>query len=98
MDWFNQLQRITTSPDNAARLMEALGHIDVATRLPLVTQPTLVMHSRNDGRVPYVNGRELAVGIPGARFVTLESQNHLLLEQEPAWPKFLAELRSFLAE
>jgi pimeloyl-ACP methyl ester carboxylesterase/DNA-binding SARP family transcriptional activator len=98
MDWFNELQRITTSPDNAARLLSALGDIDVRTRLPLVTQPTLVMHARNDARVPYANGRELAAGIPGARFVTLEGQNHLLLEQEPAWPKFLSELRAFLAE
>lgn len=98
MDWFNELQRITTSPDNAARLMTALGDIDVSGRLPLVTQPTLVLHARNDARVPFANGRELAAGIPGARFVTLESQNHLLLEQEPAWPRFLAELTAFLAE
>ena len=97
MDWLNELQRITTSPDNAARTLSAVGDINVAARLPLVTQPTLVMHARNDARVPYVNGRELAMGIPGAKFVTLESQNHLLLEQEPAWPRFLDEVRAFLA-
>jgi pimeloyl-ACP methyl ester carboxylesterase/DNA-binding SARP family transcriptional activator len=98
MDWFNQLQRLTTSPENAAKIMSAFGDIDVVDRLSLVTQPTLVLHARNDARVPYANGRQLAMGIPGARFVTLESQNHLLLEQEPAWPRFLAEVRAFLAE
>jgi pimeloyl-ACP methyl ester carboxylesterase len=98
MGWLNELQRITTSPDNAARLMNAFGDIDITGRLSRVTQPTLVMHARNDGRVPYANGRELAAGIKGARFVTLESRNHLLLEQDPAWPKFLAEIRAFLAE
>jgi pimeloyl-ACP methyl ester carboxylesterase/DNA-binding SARP family transcriptional activator len=98
MDWFNELQRVTTSPDNAARLLAALGEIDVMHRLSQVTQPTLVLHTRNDARVPYANGRMLAMGIPGAKFVTLESQNHLLLENEPAWPRFLAEVRAFLAE
>ena len=98
MDWFNQLQRMTTSPENAATLMRALGELDVADRLGLVTQPTLVLHARNDARIPYASGRQLAMGIPGARFVTLEGQNHLLLEQEPAWPRFLAEVRAFLAE
>lgn len=98
MDWFNELQRITTSPENAARILTAHGSIDVLDRLPLVTQPTLVMHARNEARVPYANGRQLAMGIPGAKFVTLEGQNHLLLEQEPAWPRFLAEMRAFLAE
>ena len=98
MDWFNELQRMTTSPENAARILSAHGDIDVLDRLSLVTQPTLVLHARNDTPVPYGNGRELAMGIPGARFVTLEGQNHLLLEQEPAWPRFLAEVRAFLAE
>jgi pimeloyl-ACP methyl ester carboxylesterase/DNA-binding SARP family transcriptional activator len=98
MDWFNELQRITTSPENAARLMDALGNIDVTSRLSAVNVPTLVVHARKDARVPLGNGRELASGIPGARFVTLESQNHILLEHEPAWPRFLAEVRAFLAE
>jgi pimeloyl-ACP methyl ester carboxylesterase/DNA-binding SARP family transcriptional activator len=98
MDWLNELQRMTTSPENAARLMLALGDIDVSRRLPQITQPTLVLHRRNDARVAYANGRELATGIPGAKFVTLEGENHLLLEQEPAWPTFLAEVRAFLAE
>jgi len=98
VDWFNELQRITTSPENAARLMGAMGHIDVRQRLPLVRTPTLVIHVRNDERVTLANGRELAMGIPGARFVILEGRNHILLEQEPAMPRFLAEISSFLAE
>jgi pimeloyl-ACP methyl ester carboxylesterase len=56
------------------------------------------MHVRHDARIPLAHGRELAAGIPAARFVTLEGQNHLILEHEPAWPIFLAELRAFLAE
>jgi pimeloyl-ACP methyl ester carboxylesterase/DNA-binding SARP family transcriptional activator len=98
MDWFNELQRITTSPENAARLISAVGDIDVRRRLPLVRPPTLVIHARNDARITLSNGRELAMGIPGARFVILEGQNHILLEQEPAMQRFLAEIRSFLAE
>jgi len=98
MDWFNELQRITTSPENATKLMSALGDVDVAHRLPEVKTPTLVIHSRNDARVTLANGRALATGIPGARFIILESQNHVLLEQEPAMERFLAEVKAFLAE
>jgi pimeloyl-ACP methyl ester carboxylesterase/DNA-binding SARP family transcriptional activator len=98
MACFNQLQRISTSPENAARLLNSFGDIDVLDRLPLVQAPTLVMHVREDARITYDNGRQLAAGIPGARFVTLEGRNHLILEQEPAWPRFLAEVRAFLAE
>jgi DNA-binding SARP family transcriptional activator/pimeloyl-ACP methyl ester carboxylesterase len=98
MDWFNELQRITTSPDNAAEILIAHGNIDISHHLPQVKAPTLVIHARGDSRVPYGNGRELAKGIPGAKFVTLESQNHLVLEQEPAWPRMLGEIRQFLAE
>jgi pimeloyl-ACP methyl ester carboxylesterase/DNA-binding SARP family transcriptional activator len=97
MGWLNELQRMTTSPENAARLIRALGDIDVSHRLRQITQPTLVLHVRNDARIAYANGRELATGIPGARFVTLEGENHLLLEQSPTWPTFLAEVRAFLA-
>lgn len=96
-DWFNELQRITASPENAARLLSSLGNVNVSERLSHVTQPTLVIHCRDDARVPYSSGRELAAGIPGAKFVTLESANHLLLEHDPAWPRFLAEMRAFLA-
>jgi pimeloyl-ACP methyl ester carboxylesterase/DNA-binding SARP family transcriptional activator len=97
MDWFNELQVRTASPDNAARLLSALADIDVTDKLGKVSAPTLVMHARKDV-LSLANGRELATGIPGARFVTLEGQNHLILEHEPAWPVFLGELRTFLAE
>ncbi|HEX6117983.1 MAG TPA: alpha/beta fold hydrolase [Dongiaceae bacterium] len=94
--WWNDLQRISTSPENAAQLMIALGNIDVTHLLPQVTTPTLVLHSRDDAAVPFSTGRELATSIPGARFMPLNSRNHLILEQEPAWPRFLEEVRSFL--
>ena len=54
------------------------------------------MHSRHEARVPFEQGRRLAAGIPGARFVPLESRNHLILEEEPAFPRFLEEIKSFL--
>ena len=94
--WWNDLQRISTSPENAARLMIALGNIDITSLLPQVTTPTLVLHSRDDAAVPFAAGRELATSIPGARFMPLNRRNHLILEQEPAWPPFLEQVRSFL--
>jgi class 3 adenylate cyclase/pimeloyl-ACP methyl ester carboxylesterase len=95
-DWFNELQRVSTSPADAVRTLMAVGDVDVTSLLPQVRVPTLVMHSRQDARVPFEAGRRMAAGIPGARFVPLESRNHLVLENEPAFARFLEEVRSFV--
>jgi DNA-binding SARP family transcriptional activator/pimeloyl-ACP methyl ester carboxylesterase len=96
--WFNELQRMTTSPKNAANLLRAVGDVDISDRLADVRVPTLVLHVRNDMRIPFNAGRELAAGIPGARFVSLDSRNHILPESDPAWPALLSEINAFLAE
>jgi class 3 adenylate cyclase/pimeloyl-ACP methyl ester carboxylesterase len=95
-DWFNEFQRISSTPADAARNLLANGEADVTALLPQVKVPTLVMHARNDARVPFESGRRMAAGIPGARFVPLESQNHIMLEGEPALGRFLEELRAFI--
>ena len=95
-DWFNELQRISSSPADAVRNFLANGEVDISSLLSQVRVPTLVMHSRNDARVPFEAGRRMAAAIPGARFVPLESQNHLILENEPAFGRFLEEVRSFV--
>jgi pimeloyl-ACP methyl ester carboxylesterase/DNA-binding winged helix-turn-helix (wHTH) protein len=94
--WFDELQRVSTSPENAARLMERDGDIDVRPLLSQVRTPTLVIHCDHDHAVVPERGRLLAASIPGARYVSLPSANHLLLEEEPAWSQFLAELGLFL--
>lgn len=96
-DAFNELQRRTTSAECAARYYEAAGQLDVRELLPRVSVPTLVLHARGDAMVPIEAGRLLAAAIPGARFVALPGQNHMLLEDEPALARFFEELRLFLA-
>jgi len=96
-DWFNELQRMTVSGEMAARIFETTGETDVTALLPQVSVPTLVLHAREDARVPFEAGRRMAAGIPGARFVTLEGRNHLFLENEPAFGQFLEHTRAFLA-
>jgi DNA-binding winged helix-turn-helix (wHTH) protein/pimeloyl-ACP methyl ester carboxylesterase len=96
MEWFNDLQRVSTSPENAARQMDVFSRLDVRPLLADVTVPTIIFHSQRDGVVPFDQGRLLAAGIRGSRFVPLSSRNHLLLEREPAWPIFLSELGAFL--
>lgn len=96
MQWFNDLQRITTSPENAIRLRRTVDEIDIGHLLPLVKAPTLVLHCRNDAVQPFDEGRRLAAGIPGARFVALEGRNHLVLEGDPEWGRLLDEIRDFL--
>ena len=96
-DFFNELQRRTTSPECAARYFDVVGDIDVRDLLGRVTAPTLVMHVRGDLMVPVEAGRQLAAGIPGARFVALQGQNHLFLEHEPASQRFFEEVKLFLS-
>lgn len=93
---FNDLQRVSTSPENAVRLLNVMGNIDVEALLPQVRVPTLVLHCRDEAGVPFEEGRLLAATIPGARFVPLEGRNHLLLEGAASWGKFVKEVRSFL--
>ncbi len=97
-EWWNELQRETTTPENAANLLSALGDVDVHDELPRVRAPALVLHATGDAVVPMKDGLELASGIAGARFVPLESDNHVLVPEEPAWQRFVAEVEAFLAE
>ncbi len=96
IDWLNILAEISASPDAASRMERAFYHIDVTHLTGVVSVPTLVLHSKNDACIPFEEGRFLASHIPDARFVTLDSKNHILLEEEPAWERFLAEVRNFL--
>jgi len=98
MEWFNELQRQTASPENAVEILSALGDIDVRGDLGRVKAPTLVLHSRGDAVIPMKDGIELAGGIPGARFVPVESANHVWLAGEPAWGRFTAEFEAFFRE
>ena len=93
---FNELQRESVSPDTAARIFEAIGDLDVRQMIRMLDLPVLVLHSRGDAMVNFEEGRRLASMIPGAKFVPLDSQNHLLLRHEPAWPRFVDEVRTFL--
>jgi pimeloyl-ACP methyl ester carboxylesterase len=98
LDSFSERQRVTTTGECAARYLETVADFDVTDLLPKVTVPTLVMHRRGDLRVPIEEGRRMAAGIPGARFVALEGRNHLPFEGEPATERFFEEIRLFLRE
>jgi len=95
-DWFDDLQRITAPPENAARFMEEFSRIDVRPILGDIKVPTIVFHSQDDRAVAFDEGRLLAAAIRGATFVPLPGQNHLLLEHEPAWQIVQRELAQFL--
>jgi pimeloyl-ACP methyl ester carboxylesterase len=98
LTWFDDFQRRTTSPRNAARFQDAFGHIDVRHRLSQVRAPTLVLHSKNDQRIPLDQGRAIASAIPDARFIPLDSRNHVLVNHEPAWSVCFRAIEDFLRE
>jgi pimeloyl-ACP methyl ester carboxylesterase/DNA-binding CsgD family transcriptional regulator len=94
--WFNELERVSASPANAARMLRAMYEIDVSGELAAIDCPTLVLHSTGDLRVPFAEGRLLAGRIAQARFVPLDSRNHLMLETEPAWRRWTEEVAQFM--
>jgi len=96
MHWFHELQRVSSSAENAARLLQSTGDFNVLDLLPGITAPTLVLHCRDDAALPFEQSRLIASRIPGARFVPLESRNHVLLPRDPAWGRFVSEVRRFL--
>jgi pimeloyl-ACP methyl ester carboxylesterase/DNA-binding winged helix-turn-helix (wHTH) protein len=95
-NWFDDLQRVSTSSENAARLIDVDSGIDVRGLLRQVQVPTLVLHCDRDRVISPERGRQLAAEIPNARYVSLPSANHLLLVEEPAWEILLQELSSFM--
>ena len=95
IQWFNDLQREPTSPENAVRLRIAIDEMDVSNILSEISVPTLVIHRENDARQPFTEGRHLAAAIPGARFVALEGSGHIVLEGENIWPRYLSEIMDF---
>jgi pimeloyl-ACP methyl ester carboxylesterase/DNA-binding CsgD family transcriptional regulator len=96
--WYDEMQQVSSSGEMAARLWLSNTQIDVSDTARDVTQPALVLHARHDRAVPYEEGRRLASLVPDARFVTLESDNHILQEGESAWEAFLSEVRTFLGD
>lgn len=96
-DAFAELQRRTTSADNAYRFMTTYAHIDVSDLAARVRVPTLVLHARDDLRVPFDQARELAAAIPGSRLVPLPSANHIFRVDEPAWAEVVQAIDDFSA-
>jgi pimeloyl-ACP methyl ester carboxylesterase/DNA-binding CsgD family transcriptional regulator len=95
IDWFNDLCRKSVSPEMAERLLEARGAVDIRHLLDRVRVPTMVLHARNDNVVPYSEGQRLARNIQGAEFVALDSPNHVLQSDEPAWQVFTEAVLEF---
>lgn len=92
----DEAQRLTISGANAVRFLKEVFEIDLRESAPKVRCPTLVFHAKDDPCFPFEEGRLLASLIPNARFIPLESKNHLPFETEAAWPVFLSEFRAFL--
>jgi pimeloyl-ACP methyl ester carboxylesterase len=94
--WFNELQRISASPEISLRFMRVFNSIDVSELLPQVHCPTLILHSKDDVRVPFDEGRLLASGIPGAEFVPIDGVNHALMSDEPGRRQTLDAIDAFV--
>ena len=96
IDSLSELQRRSASSEDAVRIIRGFFQIDVQETAPRVSCPTLLLHATGDRRAPFEEGRNIASLIPGARLVPLDTDNHILLEHEPAFHRFFDELRDFV--
>jgi len=94
--WLNELQRISSSPENAASMMAEFPNIRVLDMLPKISCPTLVLHSREDGAVPVQEGKLIAARIRGSRFVELPSRSHMVAPGDAGWDQLVQEFSVFM--
>ena len=97
MRWLDELQRVSASATTASAALRQRSQANCLALLPELDVPTLVLHSLRDQMNDFEHGRELATNIAGARLVPLDSDNHIVLGQEPAWPVLVDEVRAFMA-
>jgi pimeloyl-ACP methyl ester carboxylesterase len=95
---FDALQTASTPAENAVRFLDAFNNLDALDLAAQVTVPTTVLHARDELEIPFSQGRLIASTIPNARLVSLDSRNHILGAQEPAWQEFLREVDGILTE
>jgi pimeloyl-ACP methyl ester carboxylesterase len=97
IQWWTDMQRTATSPENAVRLRETIDDLDVSEQLAKVQTPTLILHSEREAVAPLSEARFMAARIPNAKFVALDSANHLVMHQEPEWRRAVDEIEAFLS-
>ena len=97
IDWFTDLQRVAVNPENALAIRQSIDQIDVSDLLPALTCPVLIVHSRDEAVVPLDEARRAAARMPQAEVLVLDSANHVVLPQEPAWETAVARIEQFLA-
>jgi DNA-binding CsgD family transcriptional regulator len=98
LGWLDDLLKVSVSPRTAVLARQQRKWADASALMPELAMPALVLHSLRDRMNNFDHARHLSTGIPGARLVPLDSGNHILLADEPAWPVFVAEVRDFLAD
>ena len=98
LDAFDELQRVSTSPANALRFVQMFNRIDVLELASKVTVPTLVLHASDENEIPLAQSKLMASRIPDAKFVALDSRNHILGASEPAWQDFLSQVEGFIKQ
>ncbi len=96
--WWQRLERESVSPETALRILDVLHRVDILADAEELKLPTLIFHAKNDARIPFDEGRRLAAVIEDAQFIPLDSANHVLLEDEPAWQAFLTAFEAFMPE
>lgn len=96
MRWFDDLQRMSTSPENAVAARIERQAVDIVADLPRITAPTLILQAVGDRATRFDEAITVSSLIPDSRLVALDSRNHILLADEPAWATFVAEVTAFL--
>lgn len=94
--WIDDLLRASASRDVAIAARRQWNTTETSHLLSALSMPAIVLHSRGDRMVEFEHGRLLASALRHARLVALESDNHIVLGDEPAWQVIIEEITAFL--
>jgi pimeloyl-ACP methyl ester carboxylesterase/DNA-binding CsgD family transcriptional regulator len=86
--WYAELQRKSASKQVAGRFMHLLGGLSMFSRLKEIRAPTLVIQIAREQVIDPRTVTGIAGEIRGSQFVSIDSSNHILLEDEPGWQEF----------
>jgi pimeloyl-ACP methyl ester carboxylesterase/DNA-binding CsgD family transcriptional regulator len=96
MRWFDDLQQMSTSPRNAVASRIGRQQVNLVDEIPRITAPTLILQATGDRSMTFDNAVQVSRQIAGSRLVALDSRNHILLADEPAWATFVEEVAAFI--
>ena len=91
-----RLERQSMAPATVGAIFRQQYAMDVRAVLPIISAPTLVLHTVSNRAIPIGHGRYLAQHIPNARLVELPGADVAVTTDTPTTPLVIDEIEEFM--